>query len=115
MKFRDYIVQYQMANKNDQIHRMATYFGLSEPLLREMMERNITEANINEYGRLKNLRESVNKADAKVYFEALEGKKLSPPKVNIYVDKFLRKFILEGGFDIPDPFIETNQKNNQEE
>lgn len=115
MKFRDYIVEYQMANKNDQIHRMAAYFGLSEPLLREMMERNITEANINEYGRLKNLRESVNKADAKVYFEALEGKKLSPPKVNIYVDKFLRKFILEGGFDIPDPFIGTNQKNNQEE
>lgn len=68
MKFRDYIVQYQMANKNDQIHRMAAYFGLSEPLLREMMERNITDANINEYGRLKNLRESVNKADAKVYF-----------------------------------------------
>ncbi|MGN0414251.1 MAG: type I restriction endonuclease subunit R [Agathobacter sp.] len=108
MKFRDYIVEYEMADKNDQIHRVSCYFGLSEKLLRDMMERNVTENNINEYGRLKELQDSVDKDRAKAYFEAVEGKILSPPKVNICIDKFLRKFILEGGCDLPDPFSKND-------
>lgn len=37
---------------------------------------------------------------ARAYFEKLTGQKLPIPKVNVRVDKLLRDFILEGGFEI---------------
>ena len=39
----------------------------------------------------------------KEYFENIEGKQISPPKVNIKADHLLREFIEKGGFDIPMP------------
>ena len=60
----------------------------------------IDEANINEYGRLDSLKDTVNIDKAKAYFEAVEGKKIPVPKVNIKVDNLLREFILSGGIDI---------------
>ena len=65
-----------------------------------MMDLKLTETNINEFGRLDELKSTVDKAKAKVYFESKEGIKLNPPKVNIRVDKIIREFILKGGFEI---------------
>ena len=42
-------------------------------------------------------------AKAKAYFEALEGKRMSPLQVNIRIQKLLRRFILGGGIDIVYP------------
>ena len=53
-----------------------------------------------EYGRLKELKDTVDKKKAKKYFEKIEGRKLLLPRINIKIDNFLRKFILSGGFDI---------------
>jgi type I restriction enzyme R subunit len=60
----------------------------------------LTEGNINEYGRLDKLKETMDKAKARAYFEALEGTSLMPPKVNMRTDALPRRFLLEGGFDI---------------
>lgn len=97
---RDYITEYQFRAKNDQIHRFADAIGINEEKLRNMMDLKLTETNINEFGRLDELKSTVDKAKAKVYFESKEGIKLNPPKVNIRVDKIIREFILKGGFEI---------------
>lgn len=96
---RDYITEYQYKAKNDQIHSFAVAFGLDEDLLKNMMQLNLTEANIDEFGRFDKLKQSVDKAAAKAFLEKIEGKAIIPPKVNMKVDKILRKIILTGGFD----------------
>lgn len=96
---RDYITEYQYKAKNDQIHSFAVAFGLDKDLLKNMMQLNLTEANIDEFGRFDKLKQSVDKAAAKAFLEKIDGKAIIPPKVNMKVDKILRKFILTGGFD----------------
>lgn len=100
---RDYITEYQYRAKDDQIHRFASVFGLDEEKLRNMMSLNLTENNINEFGRLDELKKSVDKAKAKTFFEAYEQTKLIPPKVNMKTDQLIRNFILSGGFEIDVP------------
>lgn len=97
---RDYITEYQYQAKNDQVHRLAIALGLNEEKLREIMGLNLTEFNINEFGRLDELKKSVDKQKAKAFFEEKEGVKLIPPKVNMKIDRLIRKFILSGGFDV---------------
>ena len=97
---RDYITEYQFKAKNDQIHRFADTIGIDEDKLRGMMDLKLTEMNINEFGRLDELKNTIDKSKAKAYFENKEGIKLNPPKVNIRVDKLVREFILKGGFEI---------------
>lgn len=100
---RDYITEYMTRAKDDQIHRLAGALGLDEEKLREIMALKLSEATINEYGRLDALKATADRAKAKVYFEQRDGTKLSPPKVSIKIDKLLRDFILSGGFDIDLP------------
>lgn len=97
---RDYITEYLTKAKNDQIHKIATVLGLDEKKLREIMGLRVTEVNINEFGRFDNLKATVDKQKARDYFERVEGMKLIPPKVNMKVDKLLRRFVISGGFDI---------------
>ena len=98
--FREYITEYQYKAKNDQIHRFADALGVDERKLRGMMDLKLTENNINEFGRLDDLKRTIDKSKAKAYFENKEGIKLNPPKVNIRIDKIVREFILKGGFEI---------------
>jgi len=97
---RDYITEYQTKAKDDQIYRISNAFGLDEALLREMMSLNLTDGNINEYGRYDRLKNSADKAKAKSYFESTRGEPLSPPKVVIALDTTLRRFLIDGGFDL---------------
>ena len=102
--FKEYVIEYVSRAKDDQIHRLAIYaLGLNELMLRNLMAQHVTEDNINEFGRFDALKATVDKSRAKAYFEALTGRKLSIPKVNIKVDNLLRDFILKGGFDIEMP------------
>ena len=65
-----------------------------------MMSLGLTEGNINEFGRLDELSRTIDKAKAKAFFEAKEGVKLIPPKVNMKMDRLLRLFIISGGFEV---------------
>ena len=73
---------------------------MEEEKLRNMMGLGLTKTNINEFGRLDELKKTVDKAKAKAYFEKKEGIKLIPPKVNQKVDSLLREFIVTGGFEV---------------
>jgi type I restriction enzyme R subunit len=97
---RDYITEYQEKAKDDQIHRASACLGMDEAKLREMMGLKLTETNINEYGRFDSLKNTVDKAKAREFFETQTGAAVSLFKVNQLIDDFLREFLLEGGFDI---------------
>lgn len=97
---RDYITEYMTRAKNDQIHRFAVAVGVDEAMLRNFMHLKVTEANINEFGRFDKLKATVDKATAKAFLETLEGTAIKPFQINMKLDQVLRRFILEGGFDI---------------
>nr|WP_319472774.1 HsdR family type I site-specific deoxyribonuclease [uncultured Sphaerochaeta sp.] len=98
--FKDYVIEYQARIKNDQIHKLASAFGLDEAMLRGFMKFRATPSNLNEYGRFDDLVGTVDKKKAKEYIEGVEKTKLKEYKVNIKIDKFLREFIIKGGFDV---------------
>jgi type I restriction enzyme R subunit len=98
--FREYITLYQYNAKNDQIKKMATMFGLDEIKLRNMMESGLNETNINQYGRFDELKNTIDKAKAKTYFEELEKTTIPPFKVNIKAHNLIQKFIIEDGFEL---------------
>jgi len=100
---RDYITEYQVKAKNDQITRCATIFGLDESRLRQFISMKVTYDTINEFGRFDELRRSVDISKARKFFESEDNIRLSIPKTHIKVDKFLRRFIFEGGFEIDLP------------
>ena len=81
---------------------MVTFLGVDRGLLVEMMGLDLSEGNINEFGRFDRLKASVDKAAAKMYFETTEGSAVPPFKVNVKAADLLRRFILKGGFDPED-------------
>ena len=97
---RNYITEYMTSAKNDQIHRFATAIGVDETILRSFMQSKITEANINEFGKFDTLKATVDTEKAKTFLEMIEGKPIKKFQINMKIDQMLRRFILEGGFDI---------------
>ena len=100
--FRDYITAYEFKDKDEQIKAIASILYLDEIKLRDLMKAGVTEDNINEYGRFDELKNTVDKNKAKEYFEKKEGVSLPAYKVNIEIQKLLKKFIVEGGGEVID-------------
>lgn len=98
--FREYITEYQYNAKNDQIKKIANILGLDEIKLRNLMDIGINKVNINDYGRFDELKNTVNKAKAKEYFEKTEGLTIPAFKVNIRIHNILEKFVIEGGLEL---------------
>lgn len=102
-QFIDYIIDYANTEKDEQIAKLVEYLGVAEDQLKEIMQANVTEKNLNEFGRFDALKASVNKTKAQIYFSSVEGHRLPPFRVNNKVNDLLTKFVLNGGFDIADP------------
>ena len=66
--FREYVALYQANAENSQIMKLVELFGLDNEKLKEMINLNVTESNINDYGRFDDLKNSVDKTKAKLYF-----------------------------------------------
>lgn len=96
----DYITEYQTKASNDRISRIAYLFGLDETKIRNIMNLHVNKSNLNEYGRFDELKSTVDKKKAKVYFEKLEKRKIKPFEVNMMIDEYLKKFILNDTFEI---------------
>ena len=101
--FRDYITAYQTRAKDDQIHRFAEAIGVDEQLLRDFMKLKITKQDINAFGKFDKLLNSVDVGKAKAYFDKIEQRNIPIHRVNLKIDEILRKFVLEGGFEIDIP------------
>lgn len=100
LTLRDYINDYQVQIHYDRIKRLSDTFGLDEELLRQMMSMKLTEITLNEFGRFDLLKNSVDKQKAKSYFENIAGNTLTTFKVNVKTSDLLKRFILEGGFEV---------------
>ena len=98
--FREYITEYQYNAKNEQIKKITNILGLDEAKLRNLIDIGINKVNINDYGRFDELKNTVDKSKAKIYFETVEGVAIPAFKVNIRIHNLLEKFISEGGFEI---------------
>ena len=93
--FKEYITQYQANAQDAEVRKLVETFGLDATKLQEMMKIEINENNINDYGRFDELKNSVDRVKAKVYFEALEGGTIPAFKVSMGIDRELRKFLLQ--------------------
>jgi len=98
--FREYITEYQSNAKDVEIRKLTKLFGLDETKLRALMSRGVTESSIDDYGRFRALKETVDKAKARAYFEAQAGQKIRSFEVNIKAQNLLKRFVLEGGFEV---------------
>lgn len=99
-EFMDYITEYKSRAKKDEIKNFAQNLGIDEKALRDFMNLHVTESNINEFGRYDKLVETVQIDVAQKYFETMEKTEIPKRKVRPKLDKLLRDFILEGGFEL---------------
>jgi len=97
--FRDYINDYKDNAENAQLNAVVSALGLDKNLLIALMGDNVKEKNLDNFGRFDALKETVDKAKAKVYFEKIDGLVISPFQLNMRIDKFLKQFILDQSDD----------------
>jgi type I restriction enzyme R subunit len=100
LTLRDYITRYAHAAKNRQVVKLVEALGVDEELLEEMMALDLTDQNIDEYGRFEKLKSTIDKQQSKRYFEEQEGRELRMFEVSVKAAKLLKDFILQGGYDI---------------
>lgn len=91
--FRDLITELQNKAETDQIHIIAQALGVDEALLRMLVNRKVTEANINEQNKFNELKESADDNCVKECMERLERKSLPLFLAKMKMDNLLRKFL----------------------
>lgn len=91
--FRDYINIYKDNAENAQVNMVVDALGLDKRLLLTLMSDRVNEYNLNDFGRFDALKETVDKAKAKAYFEKQDGITISLFKLNIRIEQFLKQFI----------------------
>ena len=94
--FKDYIKEYKIRKKNNEMHKFASLIGIDEDMLKELKMYRPTASSINEFGRFVNLICKLNQNIAKVYFDKIEGIQL----VKIKAENLIRDYMVQGGFDI---------------
>lgn len=97
--FMDYVTEYQRNAENDIIKQISQGLGLDEKKLRNLVNSNVDNSNINEFGRFDDLKRTIDINKAKEYFEKIEKKEIQIFEVNLKIDKLLRKFIIEGSLE----------------
>ena len=94
---RDYIIEYMISDRTKRITDFSNSFGIPSQDLIDFMKLDITEANIDDFGRFSTLKEKVNREIAKGYIEKLEGEQISAFKLSMKIDSVLRTFVLSDG------------------
>lgn len=97
---RDYITEYIYQAKYRQLLKLSQLLGLDIDKLQKLMQSDVTELNINEYGRFDELKSTVNRDSARSYFERIEGEMLPAFKISVKIDQLLKNFILKNGVDL---------------
>jgi type I restriction enzyme R subunit len=91
--FRDYINTYKDNAENAKLNAVVNALGLDKGLLIALMADSVHDKNLNDFGRFDALKETVDKAKAKAYFEKQDGVTIPLFKLNIRIDQFLKQFI----------------------
>lgn len=114
--FRDYISEMMKAAENDRIKRVVRRLGCYERLLREMLYRRVTKETIEDHGHFDELKSTVDKKKASDFFIIVERENYRDSRLAMYVDRYLRYFLLTGGDDLyPDVEDDTPLKKDKKE
>ena len=92
---QDYINQYQLNELFEQMKILAEATGVNLSMLKNLMTSGVTEANLDEYNRFSDLRNSVDNGKAKIFIEKITGKEVLPQFVIAKWTKVLKDFILD--------------------
>ncbi|CNJ12004.1 HsdR family type I site-specific deoxyribonuclease [Yersinia aldovae] len=92
--FRDYINIYKDNAENAQLSAVVNALGLDKERLMALMADSVNDKNLNDFGRFDALKNSVNTAKARIYFEKQDGVTIPLFKLNIRIEQFLKQFIL---------------------
>ena len=103
MSLSDYISKYRGDARREEVDRLHRYLGVEEKLVYDLLDANVTEDNINEYGRFDALKGTVIREKAQEYFTGLDGKAMPAFRIKQRVNALLTDFILSGGKEIPSP------------
>lgn len=98
--FMDYITEMQTKFERDQISRISEALGIDEEKLRNIMNSNVNEANLNDYGRFDELLKSIDIDKTRKYFEHKYNRAYSNFELNQDSYDMIRDFILKGGFEV---------------
>lgn len=90
----DYINDYKQSHKDRQIAALVSALGVDETALRELLNAHVNDATIDEYGRFTKVLDTIDKEVAKAFFEGREGRRLPLIKLNIEIQKLLKRFVL---------------------
>ena len=96
----DYITEMQTKFERDQISRISEALGIDEEKLRNIMNSNVNEANLNDYGRFDELLKSIDIDKTRKYFEHKYNRAYSNFELNQDSYDMIRDFILKGGFEV---------------
>lgn len=97
--FNDYINEMLSKIENNKIKRVVNTLGCSEELLRYLFKKEVTEDNISEYGIFDELKESCDKEKSKSFFIESYGDGYLNSRLPMYIDGYLRHFLLNRGED----------------
>jgi type I restriction enzyme R subunit len=96
---RDYIIKYSKLAKDDEIHRFALAIGIDENKLRELFLLVSSGENINDFGRLDKLEETLKIERAQEFIGLIEHKRVSKREARRESDRIISKFITDREFD----------------
>lgn len=91
---RDYITEVMISAQDTKVKEFSDSFGLDYKKLSDFMKLNLTENNLDDFGRFSELKESVNREKAKSFIEQKEGTTISAFKLSMKIDSVLREFVL---------------------
>lgn len=103
LTFQDYISIYSSRAEKAQVDKLHQYLGVDTQQVYDFLRSTVNEKNINEFGRFDSLLGTVSKEKASDYFSRLDGKPVPMFRVLNRASELLTQFILQGGFDIPEP------------
>lgn len=98
--FKDYIDDYNRSILKENIEKLCNAFGFDKIKLIKIMSYHLKETELNRYGRFDHLVETMDLNKAKASLEKMDGIVIPIFKVTQKAKSILKKFILEGGFDI---------------
>ena len=97
---KDYIIEYQCKEKEDQINKLSSRTGIDEDLLRKIISRKPNLKTINDYGEYDSLFMTANPEKVVAFFERRDANKISTKEAMLKFDELLHDFIIKGGFNI---------------
>lgn len=91
----DYITQYQLNELRKQINTLAEATGLNADLLGYIMEADVNERNLNDFGRFENLKATLDREKTRAFLAKVSGRDVPGRLVMPRMDDLLRRFILD--------------------